>query len=55
MMNGLILLLTIFAATSLGIYAGYGMVCGILQLMAHRSEPESAGHILVTSQAHGGD
>ncbi len=52
---GLTLLLTVVVAMALGIYAGYGLITGILHLMGNRHEPQPAAAVLVTSQAHGGD
>ena len=55
LITGLTLLLTIFVAMAVGIYAGYGFVCGILRLMAGRSEAASLHQVFVATQAHGGD
>ena len=60
LINGLTLLLTIFVAMAIGIYAGYALLIGVLRLMGHRTEAASSGTassggVLVTSQAHSGD
>lgn len=55
LVNGLTLLLTIFVALALGIYAGYALLMAVLRLMGHRTEPTQRTPIFVTSEAHSGD
>ena len=55
MITALTLLLTIFVALGVGVYAGYGMLMALLHLMGHRNEAAAPNAVLVTSQAHSGD
>ena len=54
LITGLTLLLTIFVALAIGIYAGYGLLMGVLRLMGHRTEAPGTS-VLITSEAHSGD
>jgi hypothetical protein len=54
-MVGFTLLLTVVVALVTGIYIGYGLITGILQLMGNRHEPLPQTPVLVASEAHGGD
>ena len=55
LMVGFTLLLTVVVALVTGIYIGYGLITGILQLMGNRHEPLPQTPVLVASEAHGGD
>ena len=55
LLTGLTLLLTVLVALALGIYLGYGLITGLLNVLGNRHETEPASAVLITSEAHGGD